>query len=168
MLKLIIDKISRIIRNKKQLEEKLNVKISNRGKEVYLEGSADDEYIAQKVIEALDFGFPFSAAMQIKENDFIFERLNIKDYTKRHDLERIRARIIGTNGKTLKTLSSLTEGFLELKDNEIGIISEPEFLEVLQQSIISIIQGSKTTNVYSYLEKHRPKPIEDLGLKGEK
>ncbi len=33
MVKLIINKIARIIKNKKKLEEKLGVKITNRGKE---------------------------------------------------------------------------------------------------------------------------------------
>jgi len=35
----------------------------------------------------------------IKDEDFVFEIINIKDHTKRKDLERIRARIIGTKGK---------------------------------------------------------------------
>jgi ribosomal RNA assembly protein len=165
MKKLIIDKFPRIIKNKKRLELKLNMKITNRGKEVFIEGDPENEYIAEKVLDALNFGFPFSKTIAIKEKNFEFEIINIKDHTNRKDLKRIRGRIIGTKGKTIKTLSDLTECSFELKDNFIGIIGPSELIENAQEAIISIIKGSKQGNVYSYLEKHQIKPIGDLGLK---
>ena len=159
------EKVPRIIKNKKKLEEKLNVKIKNRGKEVTIEGKPEDEYIAEKVIDALSFGFPFSIALLIKDEDNIFEIINIKDYTKRKDLERIRARIIGKKGKTLGTLHQLTKCNFELKDNHVGIIGYPEYIENAQEAVISLIHGAKQANVYSHLEKHQVKPVVDLGLK---
>ncbi len=165
MKKIISDKLPRILKNKKRLEEKLNIKITNRGKEVFITGKPVDEYIAALVIDALNFGFDFSVAILIKEEDFLFEKINIKDYTKRSDLERIRARIIGTKGKTMKTLQQLTGCFFELKDNEVGIIGYAEYIENAQNAVISIIKGSKQSNVYSFLEKHQVKPIHDLGLR---
>lgn len=161
-----VDKLPRIIKGKKKLEEKLNVKITNKGTQVTIQGKPEDEYIAQQVIEALNFGFPFSTALLIKEEDFMFEKIPIKSHTKRTDIERIKGRIIGTQGKTLATLSQLTNCFFEIKDNEIGIIGDPEKIESAQNAIISIIKGSKQANVYSFLERNRPKPVVDLGLKG--
>lgn len=165
MLKLIVEKLPRITKNRKKLEKKLNVEITNRGKEVLIDGDPENEYSAEKVIEALDFGFPFSVALMIKEQDYIFEKINIKDYTHKKDMERIRARIIGKKGKTLKTFEELTKCFFELKDNKIGIIGDPEYIKNAQDAIISIIRGAKQANVYSYLEKHQVKPVYDLGLK---
>ena len=159
------EKLLRILKNKKRLEEKLEIKISNRGKEITLDGNSEKEYVAKKVIEALEFGFPFSVAMFIVDEDFMFEIVNIKEYTKRKDLERIRARIIGKQGRALKTLSQLTKCFFELKGNQIGIIGHPEHIKNAEDAITSIIRGSKHSNVYSHLEKHQPKPIYDLGLK---
>lgn len=165
MKTIICEKLPRIIKNKKKLEQELNIKITNRGKEVTINGAPKHEYIAEKVIDALNFGFPFSSTRLIKKEDFIFEIINIKDYTKRKDLKRIRARIIGTKGKTLKTLSNLTKCYFELKDNYIGIIGLPECIKNAQEAIISIIQGSKQSNVYNRLEKNQVKHILDLGLK---
>jgi ribosomal RNA assembly protein len=159
------EKVPRIIKNKKKLEDKLNIKIKNRGKEVTIEGKPEDEYVAEKVIDALNFGFPFSIALLVKDEDNILEILNIKDYTKRKDLERIRARIIGKGGKTLATLHQLTKCNFELKDNQVGIIGDPEYIENAQEAIISLIKGTKQSNVYSHLEKHQVKPVIDLGLK---
>jgi RNA-binding protein PNO1 len=165
MIKLIIDKLSRITKNQDRLEKILKVKITNRGKEVFIEGLPENEYDAEKVIQALNFGFPFATALLIKEEEFLFEILNIKEHTKRKDLQAIRARIIGANGKTLKTLTELTKCNFEIKDNGVGIIGDVEDIENAQQAIISLIKGSKTANVYAYLEKHHPQPILDLGLK---
>jgi KH domain-containing protein len=159
------EKVPRIIKNKKKLEEELKVKIKNRGKEITIEGKPEDEYIAEKVIDALNFGFPFSIVLLIKKEDNLFEIINIKDHTKRKDLERIRARIIGKKGKALGTLNQLTKCNFELKGNCVGIIGDPEYIENAQEAIISLIKGSKHANVYSHLEKHQVKPVVDLGLK---
>jgi len=165
MIKILSEKLPRILKNKKRLEKTLNVKITNRGKEVYIEGEAEEEFIAENVVEALNFGFPFSTALILKDGETIFETINIKDHTNRKDLERVRARIIGTKGKTLKTLTQLTKCSFELKDNEVGIIGDPEYIERAQEAVISIIKGSKQSNVYAHLEKHQYKDPIDLGLK---
>ena len=165
MKTILSEKAPRILKNKKRLEKKLNIKISNRGKEIQIDGEPEEEYIAGKVIDALNFGFPFSVAISIKEEDLEFEILNIKDHTTRKDLERVRARLIGKGGRTLKTLNHLTKCNFELKDNEVGIIGSPEYIENAQESVISIIKGAKQSNVYSHLEKNQPKSIIDLGLK---
>lgn len=159
------EKLPRILKNKKRLEKELNVKITNRGKEVSVNGDSEDEYIAEKIIDGLNFGFPFSVVMLIKKEDFLLEIINIKEHTKRHDLERIRARIIGKGGKTLKTLQQLTKCFFELKNNEIAVIGDPEKIKNAQEAIISLIKGTKQSNVYGFLEKHQVKSIFDLGLK---
>lgn len=165
MKSIFLNEVQKITSNKKKLESELNVKIDVQEDEVLIDGKAVDEYIAEKVIEALDFGFSLSKSLSIKNNEFLFEIINIKDHTRRHDFAVIRGRIIGTRGKTLKTLSDLTECYLELKDNEIGIIGNGEHIKKAQDAIISIVKGSKQSNVYNFLEKRKIQPVEDLGLK---
>jgi len=165
MEKIFCEKFKRIIKNKNKLEKNLGINVTVKGEEVTIDGPAENEYVAEKVIEALDFGFPFSVALLIKEEDFIFEALNIKNYTKRKDLAAVRARIIGKEGRTLKTLNGLTKCYFEVKDNSVGIIGEPERIRYSNEAIISLARGAKHSNVYSFLEKHQIKPVFDLGLK---
>jgi len=165
---LVSEDISKVIKNKKRLERLLNVKIIIKGEEISVEGIPENEYIAEKVIDAINFGFPLSVALLIKEEDLLFEILGIKTYTHRKDLGTVRARIIGKAGKTLKTLNTLTQCYFELKDNDVGIIGSPELIKNAQDAVIFLIQGSKQANVYSYLEKHHIKPVLDLGLKEKK
>jgi ribosomal RNA assembly protein len=168
MIKLICEKIARVIKGRQKLEKELNVRISVRGKEIEIEGRPEDEYIAEKAMEALDFGFPFSVVMLIKDEDYLFEILNIKNYTKRKDLEKVRGRIIGKSGGTLRTLSELTKCFFEIRDNRVGIIGDVEHIRYAQDAVIFLLQGSKQANVYNFLEKHQPAPVIDLGLKEPK
>ncbi len=165
---LISEDTSKVAKSKRKLERILNVKITVKKEEISLEGAPEDEYIAEKVVEAIVFGFPVAIALLIREEDFLFEILDIKQYTKRKDLEIIRARIIGKEGKTLKTLNTLTECYFELKDNTIGIIGSAELIKNAHDAIIYLIQGSKQSNVYTFLEKHHVKPVLDLGLKERK
>ncbi len=168
MKQLFSEEIELISKNKKKLERILNIAITISGKEVSIDGKPEDEFIAEKIIDAIGFGFPVPVALLIKEEDFLFEIINIKEYTKRKDFETIRARIIGKGGQTLRTLNDLTECFFEIKNNRVGIIGDPEKIKNAQESIIWIVQGSKQANVYGYLEKHHAQPILDLGLKEKK
>jgi ribosomal RNA assembly protein len=156
MRKLVLDKPIRVIKAKGLLEKKLNIKLSFSGREVSFEGNPETEYISEKVLEAIDFGFPIGAALMIEEEDFVLEIFSIKDYTKKKSYERIRGRIIGKNGRTKKTIMALTDCFIELKDNRVGILGYSENVSNARQAIISIIQGAKQSNVYAYLEHHKP------------
>jgi len=162
------ENIEKVTKIKKKLERMLNVKIVVNEEGISAEGKPENEYIAGKVIDAIQFGFRPPVALLIKSEDFLFEVLNIKDYTHRKDFGTIRARIIGTGGKTLRTLSQLTECFFEMNNNEVGIIGSPEHMKKAQDAVISIVQGARQANVYSHLEKHQKKPILDLGLKEQK
>ena len=165
---IICEKPQRIAKNRKNLEEKLGIKITATGNKITIQGSPQNEYVAEKVIEALEFGFPFSVALLIKDQDLMFEALKIKDHTRRKDLEKVRARIIGKQGKTLRTFLELTKCHFELKGNQVGIIGYPEYIRNAQEAMISLIRGSKHANVYAFLEKHQIKPVLDLGLKPKK
>ncbi|MFA6974257.1 MAG: KH domain-containing protein [Parcubacteria group bacterium] len=157
-----------IKRTRKKLEKLLNVKMTISNDELIIEGNGDDEYFAEKMIDALNLGFPLSIAELIRKEDFHFEILNIRDYSRKKDLKTVRARIIGTKGKALRTLCELTGCFFEIKDNCVGIIGAPESIKNAQDAIESIARGAKHANVYAFLEKHRIPPVLDLGLKEEK
>ena len=47
----------------------------------------------------------------------------------------------------------------------MGIIGVSEYMKNAEEAVIAIIKGSKQSNVYHFLEKHREKSAVDLGLK---
>ena len=167
MKTLISEKPQRIIKNKRRLEKLLSVKITNRGKEITIQGNPEDEETTTQVFDALDFGFPYSIAIELRTENKIFAKLNLKEHTSKKNYSSIRARIIGKSGKAIQTISNLSNCNLELKENEIGIIGKPEEIKNATEALIQLIQGAKHGHVYSLLEKAQPKPIYDLGLKEE-
>jgi KH domain-containing protein len=155
MQEIYIEKLNLIVQNKKQLEKELEVKITNKGKNLFIDGDAEKEYTAIEVMQALNLNFSIEKALLLTKENTILQTLNIKDITKRHDLERVRARIIGTKGKTLQTLTNITNCEFSLKDNKIGIIGNTEDIEEAIQALTSLIQGSKQGNVYSRVEREK-------------
>lgn len=168
MQEIYIENIKEIIRAKSKLEKELGIKLFNRGKNVFIEGSAEKEFIALEILEAIKIGFSADRALKLKEEYFIIQKLSIKSITKRNDLNRIRARIIGTEGKTLRTLKSLTDCDFAMNNNEIGIIGHIDNIEEAIQAVTSIIQGSKQGNVYSRLEKNKKRKDLELNFKNKK
>lgn len=151
-----VEEIGKVVPNKKRLESELKVKITNKGKNVFINGKAEDEFIALKVLEAINLGFSIERALLLKNPEILFQTLNIKDI-KKGNLEEIRARVIGTKGKTLKTINKLTDCAISLKDNCIGIIGDCDDIEEAVQAVTSLIRGSKQSHVYARLEREKKK-----------
>jgi KH domain-containing protein len=155
MQEIYIEQVGRVTNHKKRLKKELEVVVTNKGKNIFIEGDGDKEYTAMQVLEALKLGFSIERALALKDEEIILQTVHIKDITKRNDLETVRSRIIGSEGKTLRTLNNLTNCAISLEDNEVGIIGYADEIEDAIQAIKSIIQGSKQSNVYSRVEKQR-------------
>jgi KH domain-containing protein len=165
MLRIFSNSYKKIFREKNLFEEQAHVRLGNKGKIIEISGSPENEYIAERIVHAIELGFPVNIALLLTEEDYMLETLNIKSYARGQNLQRVKSRIIGMHGKTLKTLSDVSECFIKLKNNTIALIGTVENVEVAYQAIQSLIKGSEQANVYRYLEKHRPKEIVDYGLK---
>jgi ribosomal RNA assembly protein len=153
MIEIFLDRASVIRKNIKVLEEKLSVSIQIAGKKAIISGETFNEYEAEKVIEAIDFGFQVKTALTLKEEDMNFIKLPIKKITKKNNLERVRGRIIGKEGKTKRTIQNLANCEITLKNNEVGIIGNAEDIEETKTALIKLIYGSKEANVYKFLEE---------------
>jgi len=148
-----LQRTNELKRTKGELEKKLNVKIKITGKMAEIEGKPLDEYEASHIIEAVGFGFSAREALKLKEENMLFTKINIKDFTRRKNLEDVRSRIIGTEGKTKKTLEQISGCDMVLSNNIVGIIGPAEAIENATTAIKNIVRGSKQSNVYRYLEK---------------
>lgn len=157
MQEIYVENIREVIRGRRLITKELNVKITHKGKNVFVEGNADKEYIALEILEAVNVGFSIDSALILKEDGMMLQRVDIKDITKRGDLDRVRARIIGKKGGTLATLGNLTNCKISLQGNEVGLIGNAEIMDDAVQAVTSLIQGSKQGNVYSRLERESKK-----------
>tara|TARA_B100000315_G_C14152216_1_gene396184 strand:+ start:39 stop:533 length:495 start_codon:yes stop_codon:yes gene_type:complete len=156
--------INKIKRNKGLLEKRLNTKIEITENNINLEGKPEDIFIGEKVLDAIDKNFPISTSLLLIDENYVLEDIPIKNIRDKN-LENTKARIIGTGGKTLKTLSELSSCHITLHNNTVSIIGEADKIKEIMTAIENLIRGSKQANVYKYLEKNKKQDIEDLGLK---
>lgn len=157
----------KIKQNLEVLERKLNVKIKMKGRQLNIEGEPVDEFEARTIIEAMDFGFPLGDAMKLTDENMVFRKIPIKQFTRRKDLEEVRGRVIGTEGKTKRTVEEVSGCAVVVHNNMVGIIGLAENIEEATTAITNLIKGSKQANVYRFLEKMNTSKKEktDLGLK---
>jgi ribosomal RNA assembly protein len=145
----------KIIQNKKLIEKEFSVKLNVKEDIVTIEGRAEEEYSCLQAIKAINLGFSVNKAVLLKDENFIFREIPIKPIAKRKDLSQVRGRVIGENRKSLDTIESLTDTFICLHDNKVGIIGSLENVEKAVYVLKRIIAGSKHANMYAWLEKKK-------------
>lgn len=151
------------------IEQKTNVSINVTKKGFQIKGKEYNEFVADKIMQAIDFGFDIEASLLLLDENYVIEYIDIKNHTPRKNLKDVRARIIGRSGKVLDNIENLTGAELVVHDNKVGLIIEADNLDITIQAITSLIRGSKHSNIFSYLEKNKKGRFmrlnEDLGLK---
>ena len=150
---IITNNLKEVLNNKERLRKELGIKITNKGRIILIEGAPENEYLGLKILEAVNLGFSIEKALLLKDEEVIFHVINIKDITRRKDLVHIRARIIGTEGKTKKNIENLSDCLVSMHNNQVGIIGEAGCIEEAIIAMKSLIQGSKQGNVYARLER---------------
>ena len=144
---------------KKQIEELTNTKLdidSTEG-DVFVKGTDTVKmYSTKEIIKAIARGFNPDIALQLLKSDFCFEIVNINDFIKaRNQLNRLRGRVIGTDGKARKNIEELTDTRICVYGKTIGIVGEAESVALARNAIESLLSGSTHASVYKWLEKNR-------------
>ncbi len=147
-------------RNIKHLEKEFDAKILvKKGKyeaDFIINGkNSVQEYIILEIFEALAVGFDLETAMLLKDEDFVFKKVELKKYVHGGRLEVIKGRIVGAQGKSKRVIQNLSECYICLCDNSVSIIGHAENVELASRAIESLIRGSKHANVFKALEKGR-------------
>lgn len=150
---------------KRDIEERLYVKLEIEseagGVEINLDEKAADPSVlfrAKDVVTAIGRGFsPDQAYRLIRNEDAIFDFIDLRVIFGRSDsdIRRIKARIIGMNGKTRRTIEELTEADTVVYGHTVGFIGTFEQVDAARNAVQMIIQGSEHHTVYNFLQKKR-------------
>ncbi len=145
---------------KKEIEEstKTQIKVDSKEGDVFIKGADGlGIYTATNIVRAISRGFNPEIAMQLLKPDFIFEVLDLTDYAgkSKSNLERIKGRIIGKDGKTRRILEQLTETSVSVYGKTAAVIGDTTYAYSCRSAIDSIARGSSHSTVYKWLEKKR-------------
>jgi ribosomal RNA assembly protein len=146
----------------KELIEKrsgVRMRIDTEG-EVDIEDSPNDPLASLKVmdlVKAIGRGFSPQRAMRLLDEDEYLEVIELSDFIgkKSDQLVRMRARVIGTNGKTRRIIEDLTGANISVFGSTVSIIGNSVQLPIAKTAVEMILRGSEHATVYRYLERSR-------------
>lgn len=162
-LKIPKDRIAVLIgqegKTKQELEEetKCIIKIDSQEGDVTLMGSdALQLYILREVVKAIARGFNPDIAKLLFNQNYLLEVINLADYSRNPNHQaRLKGRVIGSDGKSRKTIEDLTSSYICVYGKTIAILASAESLTFAKRAVESLLAGSPHAAVYKWLERQR-------------
>ncbi len=135
------------------IERNTNTKISLND-DVEIDGESIDIFIVKNVLKAFGRGFTIEDSLKLLDDEFGLEIISLPDFVStKNRLETVKARIIGTRGKTKKYIERYTNIKLSVYGKTIGLIGKWEDLATAKEAVMMLIHGSTHATVYRWLEQ---------------
>jgi ribosomal RNA assembly protein len=160
-------------RTRAELEQRsgCRIRVDSETGEVEIEDEkAFEPVLALKVrdcVRAIGRGFSPDHAIRLFQDDTYLDILDLTDYVGKEtkDLERVRARIIGTHGKTRRSIEESTGVEVSILGKTVSVIGEMNEVAVAREAIEMLLNGAAHSTVYKFLErKHKELRLQDMGL----
>ena len=111
---------------------------------------------ANEVIKAIARGFNPEIALYLKNSDYTLEVISIKDFAKtKNSITRLKARVIGKEGKIKHTIEDLTNSFISVYGKTVSIIARIDEIWYARKAINDILIGKEHSTVLKWIEKKR-------------
>jgi ribosomal RNA assembly protein len=113
---------------------------------------------AKDLVTAIGRGFaPEIAFRLINNEDDVFDLIDLRLVFGRaeSDIQRIKGRIIGSEGKTRRLIEELTEANVTIYGHTVGIIGSYQEADAARNAVQMIIDGSEHKTVYKFLQRKR-------------
>jgi ribosomal RNA assembly protein len=150
---------------KKNIESKLSVMLDIDGESggvtITLPENAPDPsslFRAKEVVTALGRGFsPEHAFRLVRDDETILDVIDLRSVFGRSetDINRVKGRIIGMNGKTRKIIEELTDANVAVYGHTVSLIGKVDEAEAAREAIQMLIRGSMHGTVYRFLHRKR-------------
>jgi len=152
-------------RVKESIERKLSVELGIDSESgditITLNPEAEDPSIlfrAKEVVTAVGRGFsPERAFRLLQDEDAVLQVIDLRESLGRSvsDIQRLKGRIIGKEGKTRRTIEELTEVDVSVHGHTVSIIGNLDQVEIARKAIQMILRGSQHATVYRFLHRKR-------------
>ena len=158
---------------KKYLEEqtKTRIQVDSAEGDVFVYGEGPlSLFPLREIIRAIGRGFNPDIATLLLHSDYGLEILDLQEYASgRNHFLRLKGRVIGSEGKSRRTIEELTETYISVYGKTISIIGPVENLALARRAVDSLLEGSPHANVYKWLEgKRRDLKHSDMMMQAQK
>ncbi len=150
-------------KKKREIQQRSGVRleVDSETGEIWIDPEKEyDPLLRMKVIniiKAIGRGFSPDHAFRLFQDDTLFDLVDIRDYSGKrpNQVERVRARVIGRRGKTRAYIESLTNTYISIYGNTIGIIGDILDVRIAFTAVDMLLNGARHGTVYSFLEGKR-------------
>ena len=143
---------------RKELVSKLKIHIFVDSEEGIVTLKSDDGLklmIAKDIIKAIARGFNPEIALKLLNEDYFLDVVDITDFVgdRKSQFDRVRARLIGREGKARKTLAAISDTDVVVYGKTVAIIGKNQFVVLARRAVETLIFGNKHGSVYKWLEE---------------
>jgi ribosomal RNA assembly protein len=152
-------------RVKERIEKQLGIEISvdSETGDVTLTLSPQTEdpsvlFRAQEVVTAIGRGFsPERAFRLIQDEDAMLVIIDLREIFGRSlsDIERLKGRIIGQEGKTRRIIEELTDAEVSVYGHTVSIIADADEMDIAREAVKMLLKGRQHSSVYRFLHRKR-------------
>ena len=122
-------------------------------------GNAYEAVRAADVVKAIGRGFSKKTAFRLLEEDAILVVVDLSDFygKKKHSMERIKSRVIGTHGKAKQRIAVMTDTDIVVYGKTVSIIGKAENALLAQRAVETLCEGAMHTTIFRMLEREAAK-----------
>jgi ribosomal RNA assembly protein len=112
---------------------------------------------AKDVVTAVGRGFSPERAMTLTDDDMVLDVIDLREIFGKNesDINRIKGRVIGSEGKMRRLLEEMTDAKVSVYGSTISMIGEFEAVSATRQAIEMLIKGKQHSSVYKFLRRIR-------------
>ena len=133
---------------------KTKIRVSKEGDVQITAEESVSTFITVPIVRAIGRGFNPEIATLLARDNFHLEIVDLRTFAKdsKAKLQRIRARLIGTQGKAWKMIEQLTNCYLAVHGRTAAVIGGVEEVQIARQAVEKLLGGSPHSNVYHFIE----------------
>lgn len=138
---------------KNEIEKFTNTKVEFND-DITIEGESFDVYQAKNVLKAFGRGFSLNDSFYLLEDVYCLEIIDLSEFANsKNRLITLKARIIGTEGKTKKYIEDYTGVKISVFGKTTSILGKWDNVNKAKYAIMKLIEGCMHKTLYKWLEK---------------
>lgn len=149
-----------LIKKKIQRLTKTKLTVGSKEGNVVIEGEDSfATYNTNLIIKAIGRGFNPNIALMLTSEDYSLEFIDIHEFAgkSKKKMQRLKARLIGTKGKSWKTIERLTGCFISVYGKTVGIIGPVDNVLFAKKAVEDLLKGAPHSHVYKWLQDQQKK-----------
>lgn len=117
-----------------------------------------------EIVRAIGRGFsPERAFILLEDEDLILDVVDLSGVcTTTKQMERIRGRIIGKEGRSREQIEDLTGTLISVYGKTVTIIGLPDQIRVTRDALNMLLEGLPHQSVFAFLDKKKKEAKKDL------